>query len=1022
MRLFIIAVLFSCWNAVYSGELKASLDVANVGWRLLEDSEFFGTSGRIRLNPDKTVTLKMDFSRGGTLVRLGTDPRIMYMNGAEITLRTAAKTLRVDMRDSELRMFRTEIKLSGDALKWQTVCFLKSELKPVSKLDGAVLPVEPMQEMMLGITRKSLGQDKGDLTIKDFAWLKDSALRPLFPLPDSLFYNGGSSEFLKLKLDGEGEPDFPKLAYIFKDYDGKEYSGGTAVYNAVKRELEIKIPEKSGFYELILPAWDFICGIYVKPQEQTMKENSYFAIDFTSSWRTQSESELRSQLKIFRDAGVLWFRERIAWREIEPDKGSFSFDARGGRYELLRRLIAEEGGNVLDVFHDTPVWNRQKFQIPAMPVQWFGMWGFYGNNPYPENLFEAVQSWSGILKHWPVIKALEVWNEPDIIFGNYLPPEYQTAFTRAVAVKLKSEKNPCQILGGVLAFTADGEANLERYRAWVEAGITDSPDIMSFHIYKQVADLEPLVKGMRQIEKERAPLSWGIPYWVTESGMPWRNQTLRAETNDDRFAASEIVGKAIEFKALGVKRYFPFKVNYGNEEYNNFGLFDRNLTPMRALVAYLYSTRILGDMNYIGDLRLDGLVRSRVFSDGTNAVACLYRPLDRRYTYRHDELYPRKNLPRQIPLRLPEALKIERISGADGRDLSFSDGQLSMNDGIVYLHIKESDLGAFLERETEAMKLYKLAASWKVAVSSSMDPVIAQPSSDLTSISHNIFGYQIIQEKPVELSFICNNFSDKTLKINLDADLPVGLKLTWEDSASFELAPASRRNIRFRLLSDAAFTTALLKIVDRNRNMSPLTMRFSCFARESVTVFQEEGDLIALDPLSNWKAAASVRADIDARFSLSYSKDYILLNVVVGDTLHLYDCPMERGWLGDSIQFAMQYRANEDNPGLTPYYEFGAALRQDAAAVFRYQPKKSAGLRKDIICEIIRDETEKATRYKLKIPASEIGRKEFRRGDIIAFSLVVNSNDGKQRSGALCWGDGVDGEKKPQNYNILYLK
>lgn len=1022
MRLFVFAVFFTCWNLIYSAELRYPINVADVGWRLLEDSEFFGTSGRIILNADKTVSLKADFSRGGTIVRLGTDPRIMYMNGAEITLRTAAKTLRVDMRDSELRMFRTEIKLSGDALKWQTVCFLKSELKPVSKLDGAVLPVEPMQEMMLGITRKSLGQDKGDLTIKDFAWLKDSALRPLFPLPDSLFYNGGSSEFLKLKLDGEGEPDSPKLAYSFKDYDGKEYSCGTAVYNAVKRELEIKIPEKSGFYELILPAWDFICGIYVKPQEQTMKENSYFAIDFTSSWRTQTEAEMRSQIKIFRDAGILWFRERIAWREIEPDKGFFAFDARGGRYELLRKLIAEEGGNVLDVFHDTPAWNRQNFQSPSMPVQWFGMWGFYGNNPYPENLFEAVQSWSGILKHWPVIKALEVWNEPDIIFGNYLPPEYQTAFTRAVAMKLRAEKNPCQILGGVLAFTADGEGNLDRYRAWVEAGITDSPDIMSFHIYKQVADLEPLVKGMRQIEKETAPLSYGIPYWVTESGMPWRNQPLRAEANDDRFAASEIVGKAIEFKALGVKRYFPFKVNYGNEEYNNFGLFDRNLTPMRALVAYLYSARILGDMNYIGDLRLDGLGRSRVFSDGTNAVACLYRPLDRRYTYRHDELYPRKNLPRQIPLRLPESLKIERISGADGRDLSFSDGQLSMNDGIVYLHIKESDLGNLLERDTEAMKLYRLAASWKKAELSSMNPVIAQPSSDLTSIPHNIFGYQLIPEKAAEFSFVCNNFSDKTVKISLSADIPKGLKLTWNDSESFELAPASRRNIRFRLLSESVFNTGLLKIIDRNGNMMPLAMRFHSFARETLTIKQVPGDWIKLDTASAWNAAAYERADIDAQFRLSYSNDYILLDVSVSDIFHSCECLREQGWRGDSIQFAMQCRANEDNPGLTPYYEFGAALRKDAAAVFRYQPKKSAGLRKDIICEIIRDETEKATRYKLKIPASEIGRKEFRRGDIIAFSLVVNSNDGKQRSGALCWGDGVDGEKKPQNYNILYLK
>lgn len=82
--------------------------------------------------------------------------------------------------------------------------------------------------------------------------------------------------------------------------------------------------------------------------------------------------------------------------------------------------------------------------------------------------------------------------------------------------------------------------------------------------------------------------------------------------------------RAIEFRALGAEKFFPFtgKDDRGGER--SFGMLDRNDAPLRSMAAYAYLPRALAHREYVGDLKIDGVMRSRVFTDGRDAVACLY--------------------------------------------------------------------------------------------------------------------------------------------------------------------------------------------------------------------------------------------------------------------------------------------------------------------------------------------------------------------------------------------------------------
>ncbi|MEI3000603.1 MAG: hypothetical protein V8T86_06835 [Victivallis sp.] len=415
--------------------------------------------------------------------------------------------------------------------------------------------------------------------------------------------------------------------------------------------------------------------------------DEYFAQDSSLSWGPPPDDEkgIRDFMRILKKNGICWNRDRLHWPGIEKERGKFDF---GGRFGLYRRIAEEEGIKALDTFHAAPPWNSEsptRFR-DADPRR----------NLYPVNLLAAGESWSAIVRHWGALKALEVWNEPDISFGNDFPAEYVTAFTKAVSRSFADNGIDALVVGGVFASTRPGT---NFYRTYIDNGLLDDSDVISYHSYAEVPDMEPQVAALRQAELDSGTPRAGIPYWITECGKPrpWTG-TSRGPAEPDLYSAAEITGKAAELRALGLERYFAFEYKFRRENANNFGQMDANRTPMRGMAAYLHLVRVLSHRDYVGDLKGSDALRSRVFEGKDDLVAVLYNGT-------------RKN--RKSSVSLPSGLGVLRATGIDGRPVEFRNGRVPNTDGITYVYLDKAAKQNFIDPGTRAMELCRLAKSYR---------------------------------------------------------------------------------------------------------------------------------------------------------------------------------------------------------------------------------------------------------------------------------------------------------------------
>ena len=701
---------------------------------------------------------------------------------------------------------------------------------------------------------------------------------------------------------------------------------------------------------------------------------------------------IRSHLKALRRNGIGWNRDRFSWGDVHPERDKIDFNGRNGRYELLRKIAGEEGVKILDTFHDTPQWNKQL--LSAKDNFLYGVGGNeyqYGSNIYPRDLCAGAASWSAICRHWPQIAALEVWNEPETNFGNSFPPEFFIAFTKAVSSRFSLDGIQTPVVGGVLA---NPRAGTDYYRMLIEGGLLNDCDILSFHSYETVEYHENQIVFMRNIERKCAPDRAGIPYWISESGKPWPRGTARALIDDDRYSASEIVGKAIEFRALGVAKYFPFCYFWGEETINNFGMLDNHGAPMRSMAAYGNCALQLAHKDYIGDLLIPGTVRSRVFSDGKESIACLYVPL---------------KMPRR--LQLPKGLKVEKITGLDGRNLAMNDREIPLDDGIVYLHFKGEPQKKFLNRNTKAMKCYALAQSYH-STPRSARPVIIQPDYNLTETAYERMGILLAPGRAFEVKLYWNNLSDHQRKVVPQIRLCRGMTSPDFSTKTLMIPANSRVEMRFTLIGDhplAVDKWSSVVVSDKLGGATPMQMQFTLLPKATA----KSGDKVLISDWFSWQGNAK-RADIQADFTATYSVNTLNLHIEVRDKSHSCDFSAERAWHGDSVQVALWGGSRYSS-------EFCIAASREGVKVHRHRPISKYGIAKNVKFHFLRQNGKSV--YDLEFPASEFDVKELHAGQELGLSVVVNSSSGNGRNGYLQWGEGITADRKnPNLFNRLVLR
>jgi len=224
-------------------------------------------------------------------------------------------------------------------------------------------------------------------------------------------------------------------------------------------QVELKL--RPGYYEIVFPGSSQEFGIAALPAFAGQRD-PFFAIDSAMSWLVRDRSTRDGLLDVLRRCGVGMSRERLAWRAISPSTGTWEWDTPQG-YETLRRAAADRGVEVLEMCHDAP--------------GWLGRVG-----KYPADLAATARQWKQIAERWQSTwGALEVWNEPDIFFGDNLPGDQYVPLVKATAYAIQQAGSKRPVVGGVVA-----HFNAAFLDSCAANGMLDSVDVVSFHTYARL--------------------------------------------------------------------------------------------------------------------------------------------------------------------------------------------------------------------------------------------------------------------------------------------------------------------------------------------------------------------------------------------------------------------------------------------------------------------------------------------------------------------------------------------------------
>lgn len=551
------------------------------------------------------------------------------------------------------------------------------------------------------------------LTLTSLAVAAETAGAPLRPeRAESLFVEPGQAVVLRWRV--ERDVSAGEIRYTIRDFHDREVGAGTAERPDAKT-VAATVTLAQGYYEIEFAGIGQRFGVVALP-EASPTPDAFFCIDSAMSWLVRDGKLRESLVRILRRSGIAMSRERLNWGEIQPARQRFDWQGRNG-YETVRQLHAEQGVSVLEMFHNATPWS-----------------GTVGK--YPEDLIGTEAAWREITRRWrKTWGALEVWNEPDIFFGDLLPADQYVALVKTLGYAVDREAADLTLVGGVMAHYHRGFLDTA-----AQCGMLDGVDVFSFHTYDRAARMEELVGKYRDwLAAHGRP---DMPLWITECGRPWKRGPGRPPVEQDVASGLDITRKAVEARACGIARYFAFVYPFYEENANNFGMMDRHGAPLRSFAAYVQAARVLGGKQYLGDLRLsDSLPAARVFGDDRETVVVVAASGDGQ------------------PAKISVGLPVTRSEGLDGRPLAATaEGEVPLTDGLAYVWLERN---AFAQRLDTASKTRRL---WQLGQPASRprrpaSPIVLRWQIDPAAVKAETAGYRLVSQEPGKLRVVVRAFN-----------------------------------------------------------------------------------------------------------------------------------------------------------------------------------------------------------------------------------------------------------------------
>ena len=516
----------------------------------------------------------------------------------------------------------------------------------------------------------------------------------------------------------EGPENSRELPYIIRDYAGEQLTKDSVTIQA-DRTVTITRPFDRGFHEVQFPESHQTFGIVVLEQFKGTVD-PFFCMDSGLSWLVKNEDSHAPFVKILSRCGVSMGRERIGMTFTDLGADGFKWELRG-KNAPLRKSFSEGGLSILELEMGNP-------QILGKHAR----------------LTDFSQSWINAARQPHLVRGgIEADNEPDL---RTVPAEQYVPFVKTVSYSMNQVQLDIPLVAGAFGHIPPGPF----FDACLANGMIDDADAISFHSYLKAKETESVVQRFRQwLSVAGKP---AMPLWHTECGWSWVKGPERPPLDQDGMSALEISAKAVESKACGVARYFPFVYTYYEEGNKNFGMMGRDGSPLRSMAAYAFCIRELSNLDYIGDVRLNAreVVFARVFREPRNkdCVVVIYSD--------HGAA--------QFKIALPFA--VQRVKGADGRALKQIGRDVPLPDGMSYVWSSYANLKPYLKTNTVAMELFQLGKA-ETGYKRNASPIVLEFLSSQTPAKTFPSRYRISKEsaKALPIHVRATNLSDKPISV-----------------------------------------------------------------------------------------------------------------------------------------------------------------------------------------------------------------------------------------------------------------
>ncbi|HSV72720.1 MAG TPA: hypothetical protein VLH79_03060 [Chthonomonadales bacterium] len=353
------------------------------------------------------------------------------------------------------------------------------------------------------------------------------------------------------------------------------YGGTEAANRTVRPPQPVDLgPLPAGYYDVtaVGPAGATASAPVVVVARTRLRASSPIGVDAAHAWLLRPE-QLDAGARMIRLAGVPWIRERIAWGEVERQRGSFVWT----RYDAAVDAARRQGLRIVQVFHSSPGWSRADGDTAR----------------YPDDPRDAFRFGEAAARHFRGrVQAWEVWNEADIPHFSVEPASEYAAFLKAVARGLKRADPRIPVTQVSYALQAELFADL-LYRNGAAAYF----DVFNYHIYAQPAAFPARAQGhFDLLDRHRVPR---MPVWLTEAGLPL--PVAAALSDEQKRQQAEFVPKSYVMSlASGTDRHFFFVFPHYVEGGSWFGLLDPDMRPYPGYAALATVARLLGSAEYAG--------------------------------------------------------------------------------------------------------------------------------------------------------------------------------------------------------------------------------------------------------------------------------------------------------------------------------------------------------------------------------------------------------------------------------------